>query len=393
MPDRASSARPRPAQSPRHETSSIHSSSTRLSISPHEGPGSSERSPLARRGSMLMSLRRSRTLPVRAPSLDSTASGTPAPPPDDDDIASRPIRQRRSVRELTRAVSITLLPVATHAPSHALTCEGGAEGCAAELRARFPSFAAMPYDANAPHSALNALALAHNAAQRELYELIRDLLPLCERAASGLLPSPHAQRTALRHLASWWGGFALFSDFVAHVQESVVARLYEKIAADERVRLGRRDVQACERARDRILDRTGLSRTLVLRAARETIDDGARAPRPATFRHVVRAINIVVGFLLETYQNSVSFAKEAEARLRRPKVSGIAVHVLRGLKQFDTSQRPIMVVILTRWMDDPVLIRSWTGKYLGLRAKRKLHEWISAHQAQREYLLDEIRAL
>lgn len=351
---------------------------------------SMDRAPLPRRGSMLVQkLQRSRTPLLRE--LDDSDAGPASTKMAEDDEEDK-LRPRRSVWELTRAASITLRPLSPRSSTHRLTFEGVSSGAAALLRERFPVFAPMAYDANAPHSALNALTLVHNAAQRELVELVRDALPLCERAANGALCA-RAQSAVLKALAAWWGVFEQFSDFVAHVQAAVVARLFEKMAGEELVRLGRDEVQSAERARDRILERTGHSRVLVFESTRDCIADGAASPRPAVFLQVVRAVNLVVGFLLDTYESATTFAREAELRLRRPKMSGIAVHVLRKLKDLQPRARATLTVMLVRWMDDDDLIRSWIGKYLGSRARRKLPEWMEIHEVERANVLSEIKAL
>ncbi len=127
---------------------------------------------------------------------------------------------------------------------------------------------------------------------------------------------------------------------------------------------------------------------LVFRAVDETIAEGVRDATPERFVRVVQTMNIIINFLLETYDMANNFVRSAEARVRKNKVFGVMSQVVRILGKCD--QAPMHTVMLVRWMDDPEAMNNWACKYLRRRARRNFKLWEQEYEDERGAALETI---
>ncbi len=296
-------------------------------------------------------------------------------------------RSRRSVREISRAFSISFLSAVSS--THDANATERLLPKTPELRERYPTLITEPYNMEMPNSAVHALILVHNAANMELNDLVSYVVPLCERSSK---LSPTELDTAITAMSVWWRDFVLFSDLVAHCQSTCAERLYVRFVDEEIAYVGRSETQSIERARARLYERTGVSRELVMKAVSDCIEAGLKSPNERGFRQVAQAANMAVAYLQETCQLSTTFVTTAEKSFRRSKVTGLVLFMLRKLKEYDARERAVVTIMLVRGMEREVA-RDWVYKYLGFRALRRLNEWQCVHALQRASVLQSIVGL
>lgn len=297
--------------------------------------------------------------------------------------------RRRSLRDAARAMSLSIKRIGSNSSA------SGAEPMLCSLgdlsetyMSRVPKFHLTPYTADAPHSASNALALVHNAAQKELSVLIAQVIPACLRAARGEVKDEKRLEDVMCALDRWWGGFHDVSTYVARAETIISEAIFARFMRCEDVMYDQREVKAADRQRAKIYERTTLTVQLVFKAVQETITEGVDNATPGRFTRVVQAMNIVVNFLLETYAAAYSFVRFAEGKVKKKKVSGI---VKQAVKLVDKCKDvPLCTLILVRWMEDPIVIDNWIRKNLSRKTRKNFLNWQADDAQDRSAALETI---
>lgn len=251
--------------------------------------------------------------------------------------------------------------------------------------AKYPKLELTPYAIENDKDALNALSLVHNAARREIVDLVSIVLPT-------LLLIPHSNDTSELHpdmfpLKPWWDALLRFFFFVADTDDDIT-----RIATDPVVEITARSGQlkisrSLEKNRKSLTDRYAFAMEYVFRAADRALDDYCHTSTSASLSHFVVKVEAVVTFVLD----SMHVADDVVNHVNEVciiSLPSLQRKVVDSLCTFAKERKNIFICICVRWMDNEQLIKQWIYKYGGFKARYYFDSWKLAHDEQRASFIE-----
>lgn len=251
----------------------------------------------------------------------------------------------------------------------------------------YPKLALTPYCIENENDPINVLSLLHNAAKREISELLSVILP-CIKAI------PHSDNTADLHpdlipLTQWWNALIRFFFFVSDTDEDI-SGLVTTPAIRFATRMG--DLHLADRlskARKSVSDRYAFAMEYVFRAADRALHDYRKnATKEAADKVHVKFVS-VVNFMLDSMHASTEVVNQAYA-VCEVSLYGLQRKTVDSLCSFAKDRRNIYMYMCARWMNDEHLIKKWILKYGGFKGRMFYDSWKIMYAEERATFLKNI---
>lgn len=308
---------------------------------------------------------------------------------------------------MTSAASLSLVPEAPSVPGDlsqllhplasapapaslsALSARSAAAAAAApptlplppSLQARHPTLVLRPYSPILPSLPSNVLALLHNAAKRDLADLVAVLIPSLRR------PNPAPLPPTFR---AWWAQLLRFLFFVADTNADIVALIVQPAL---NVLAAHRDFKAhsaLHRQRKSIADRYDFAMEFVFRAADNALNDlFEHHSRPNSLRAADK-LHVLVTFVLATLQLVADLADYVETIMPDFEIAGLEYAIPDNVAAFVKDDKPVLLYNCVRWMDADDQIKPWLTKFGGFWARLMFKSWQKMHAEQRLTIVDQL---
>lgn len=244
----------------------------------------------------------------------------------------------------------------------------------------YPRLAFTPYALERENNSINVLSLFHNAAKREIADLLSIILPAIRAIDhSDDSPSLHADLQPLSH---WWNALLRYFFFVADTDVDVTklvttpAVSYASRAGD--FHLADRLAKACKS----LCDRYAFAMEYIFRAADRALLDYSKVPtRDAAEKLQVKFVSVVT-FMLDSMHVTLDVANQAH-KICDVSLSALERRIVDSLHSFAKDRKNVFMYMCVRWMNDESLIKHWIFKFGGLKGRIFYDSWKTAHYEQR----------
>ncbi|CAN8069441.1 unnamed protein product [Agarophyton chilense] len=259
---------------------------------------------------------------------------------------------------------------------------------------RYPRLRPHAYHTRRPHSPQNVLALVHNAAKREIADLLLVVLPAIQHHATLTDFSCRIKDAPVfgDRLYQWWSTLLRVVFFVAETDEDVVNLVIKPVARFARKNDDHQLSNTLQRRHKSVLDRYSFAMEVVLRAADRALDDFECVPDVPKLNKLVDKLTALSDFMLETMDTSLQLVQDAIA-IFDVEITSLENTVATSMAAFAKTNPNVFVFIFARWMSEESDVKHWLAKYGGLRARFFFESWKRAHYDTRQSIVEQIDAM
>lgn len=258
----------------------------------------------------------------------------------------------------------------------------------------YPKLRLHQYHTKQEAKGTNVLAFLHNAAKREVADLVAVVIPALEqhaRIAPSSLPMDSADGFG-ESFHSWWKLSLRFYFFVAETNDDIIAQMMPPVI--RRLKRGG-DIKlqnSLQKQRKSISDRYEFSMEVVFRAADRALLDLEEDGDQSKVRRLVEKLEAMARFVLDTLQLVMDLAAELENLLPDLEISGLESCISDKLAKLGKDDKPILIYTCARWMNEEEYIKPWIIKYGGIWSRMMFKSWQESHKEQRVAILDKLES-
>lgn len=265
------------------------------------------------------------------------------------------------------------------------------------IKELYPKLRFASYSFGKERDPVNVLALVHNAAKRELADLVSIILPaLPALYRLTLLNSGLAKRDSdteyhpdLVKLQSWWDVFVRFLFFAADFDDDV-ARIVSSPAID--LALGQAEVKLASSLQKNwksLSDRYAVSMEYVFRAADRAFQDFRFNPSQGTLDKFTAKCSALTNFMLESMHLSTKLVKEV-MEVADVALTNLEYKVANGLCAINSDRKILYLYMCARWMAEPHYVRRWVNRFGGLKGRLFFESWKTTFYDQRASFVERL---
>lgn len=256
----------------------------------------------------------------------------------------------------------------------------------------YPKLALRPYNTKEDSRGSNVLAFLHNAAKREIADLVGVVIPALE----------HQARLAQKDLVlkdadgfgeefeTWWKLLLRFFFFVAETNDEIVRLMVEPAVKFVTRHGDYKALKSIQKQRKSISDKYEFAMEYVFRAADkaisglETVQDRERVLKS------IEKLEALVKFVLDTMDLVMNLADELEIIMPDLEIGGLEYVIADNLSIFAKADKPVLIYTCARWMNGEEYVRPWITKYGGLWGRMMYKSWQKAHKEQRATVIENL---
>lgn len=257
---------------------------------------------------------------------------------------------------------------------------------------KFPKLVLTPYSFCNERDPANVLSLVHNAAKRELVDLLTIVIPALTcisriTLSSSLFQNPTSSSDSILHpdlqrLRIWWDSLLRFLFFVADTDDDI-SRIVSAPAIDLAKRRSEVKVAASlEKNRKSLSDRYSFAMEYVFRAADRALQEFCSNPEQIALDQFSEKSATLTNFMLDSMAQAVSVVANV-TELVDVSLTNLEYKVANSLSSFQSDRKTLYLFICARWMGDSELIKRWILKFGGLKARVFYESWKSSFDEQR----------
>lgn len=226
-----------------------------------------------------------------------------------------------------------------------------------DLLKTYPNILYTPYTPTLPHDPRNTLSLIHNAARREICDIITKLLP-------SLKSSQLTKKDFNESLLTYWNTTVRYFFFIADTDDDIT-----KLVASSAMESNYADSEMyhiIQKQRKSINDRYNFAMEHIFRAADNNIYQFNKNPDdPGTSDKLYIKLNNVIKFMLDSMKTSEKFLKHI-CDIFDFKITDLESKVINNLFEVAKKRNSISIFlyITCRWMKDDNLINNWLQQYI-----------------------------
>lgn len=251
--------------------------------------------------------------------------------------------------------------------------------------ARYPTLPLRPYSPTLHALPSNVLSFLHNAAKRELCDLVTVVVPALRHHAALSPPRPFPA-----DFQTWWSLLLRFFFFVADTNVEVVALMADPVLKVLAAHADHKALNAVRRKRKSIADRYDFAMEYVFRAADNAVV-GLRDPHGAEeLGRAAEKLDLMAGFVLDTLQLVADLADQVETIMPELEIGALEYVIPDNLAAFARNDKPVLLYTCARWMGPEHQIKPWVIKFGGLWARIMFKSWQKMHAEQRAVVIDNL---
>ncbi|KAI0563888.1 hypothetical protein FGB62_33g182 [Gracilaria domingensis] len=311
---------------------------------------------------------------------------SPVPVRDVPDAPSFIALPQVSAQSSSRQSDLSASPSSAHSAEHDFPDE--------EHFRLYPRLRPHLYHNRRSSSPENVLVLVHNAAKREIADLLLVILPAIEHHATLTDFSCRIKDAPVfgERLYQWWSTLLRVFFFVAETDEDVVNLVIKPVARYARKSDDHQLSNSLQLRHKSVLDRYSFTMEVVLRAADRALDDFECVPDVPKLNKLIEKLTALSNFMLETMDTSLQLVQDA-ANVCEVQISSLEYTVANSMFAFANTDPNVFVYIFARWMHKESDVKQWLAKYAGLRARLFFESWKRAYNDKRASIVQQIAAL
>lgn len=299
------------------------------------------------------------------------------------------IRSPRSQTTLHHSSISTSAPPSHLDPSHLVSPSLPIPHVYVQL---YPTLRLRPYSLAQENRPSNVLSFLHNAAKREVADLVAIVIPalanLANKAHTDLvLAHPHAFG---QHFHDWWRLLLRFFFFVADTNLEIINLIVQPVINVLTMHADHKALKSIHKQRKSISDRYDFAMEFVFRAADKAIANIETLQSTEKLSKAVEKLDSLAKFVLDTLQLVINLADELEIIMPDLEIGGLEYIIADNASIFGKTDKPVFIYTCARWMDKEEYIKPWIAKYAGFWGRIMFKSWQKAHHQRRAVVLDNL---
>ena len=252
-----------------------------------------------------------------------------------------------------------------------------------EVLENFPKLFLEPYHTKRDCRGTNVLSLVHNAAKREVADLVSVVIPsLRHIETQNEFHDGEKAEKLFDGLSSWWGTLLRFFFFVAECDDDVIKVMLQPATRSLKRQGELKYVNELEKKRKSLADRYSFTMELIFRGADRALDEFEEEPSQKSMSRLLAKFEGVAKFMLGTMAQATGIATEIES-ICDIEVTSLEHSIVDSLTRIAREDKPLFMYTCARWMNDESRIKQWIFRYGGLRGRFFFDSWKQAHDERR----------
>lgn len=256
----------------------------------------------------------------------------------------------------------------------------------------YPKLILRPYNTTHASRGSNVLAFLHNAAKREIADLVAVVIPALEHQATlahNDLLLKHEEGFG-EQFEDWWKMLLRFFFFVADTNVDIIKLMVEPVVKLLTIHGDYKMLKSIQRQRKSISDRYEFAMEFVFRAADKAMADMETLQSTEKVSKAIEKLGALVKFVLDTLELVTNLANELEMVMPDLEIGGLEYVIADNLSIFAKADKPVLIYTCARWMNKEQYLRPWITKYGGLWGRIMFKSWQKTHKEQRAAVIEKL---
>lgn len=265
------------------------------------------------------------------------------------------------------------------------------------IKELYPRLKYTVYSFGKERDPVNVLSLVHNAAKRELADLVSVVLPaLPALYRLTMLTSSLVKRDSdsedhpdLLKLQSWWDVFIRFLFFVADTDDDV-ARIVSSPAID--LAIGQSEIKLASSLQKNwklLSDRYAFSMEYIFRAADRAFQDFRFNPNQTTLDKFSDKCSALTKFMLDSMHLATKLVKEV-MEVADVTLTNLEYKVANSVCSISGERKTLHLFMCARWMVEQNHIRRWIHRFGGIKGRLFFESWSTTFNEQRASFVERL---